>query len=86
MFILRTSPHNEDVIWKVARTEAGLLRIAEDYLREIGFDAEELKIRGSKFDWGRQILEVRYTDLISTCDEDVWTKEFYITKVEVIDG
>lgn len=76
VWMLRNSLHNEDVIWKVASTEEGIIAIAVDYIREIFGDVT--KVDG-RIDFKKKIVEVKYESY-----GDMEDKTFYLSEVEIV--
>jgi hypothetical protein len=75
LWMLRTSPHNEEVIWTIARSEGDLKKIAVAYIHEYFF---EVKFIEGMVDWKHKVVEVKYGE----SSEDVSEKTFYISEVE----
>lgn len=77
LWMLRTSPHNEEVIWSIARSEEDLKKIAVAYIREYFF---EMKWVEGRVDFKNGVVEVKYGE----DKDDVSEKTFYISNVEFV--
>ena len=77
-WMLRTSPHNEDVIFVVGRSEKDLKDIAEHYIREL---FEPMDWIESSVDLKEKTVEVWYGD---HGDDEGSSKTFYVTEVEIL--
>lgn len=77
-WMLRKSPHNEDVIFVVGRSEKDLAYIAEQYVIELfePFDWIE-----SKVDFKKKHVEVWYGE---HSDDEGNSTTFYISEVDVL--
>lgn len=77
-WMLRKSPHNEDIIFVVGRSEKDLAEIAEHYVVELFSPFDWIK---SKVDLKKKQVEVWYGD---HSDREGDSTTFYISEVEVL--
>jgi hypothetical protein len=77
-WMLRKSPHNEDVIFVVGRSEKDLAGIAESYVVELFAPLDWVE---SKVDLKKKQVEVWYGD---HGDDEGNSTTFYITEVEIL--
>lgn len=77
LWMLRTSPHNEEVLWRIARSEENLKKIAVDYINEFFYDTKWID---GKVDLVNKVVEVKYGE----SRDDLSEKTFYISEVEFV--
>jgi hypothetical protein len=77
LWMLRTSPHNEEILWKLAKSEEDLKKIAVAYIHEYFFEVKWIE---GRVDWANEVVEVKYGE----DKDDVSEKTFYISDVEFV--
>jgi hypothetical protein len=80
IYILRNSPHNEDYMMAYAVDDAGLIKLAIDYVKEY-FWYDGLPEPTAVIDWGKRIVTVTVLDTAGDVD---YIKDFYLSILEQV--